>query len=193
MSADERVRAHHGHLLVGQPRRFEKQGIWNADLADVVHDRCAADEIHLFTVEAERFGQSSRQPFDAFGMPAGTVVTVFGGRRQPLEHLDARVLEFLGAPVDAFEQRAILFADIKVEQPRLELVADPESQLDQVERLGQKVAGAEREGAAARLGEMSPLTTSTGRCSSMMCGCSIRITAKPSRCGMWRSRMTRSG
>ena len=83
-----------------------------------------------------------------------------------LEHLDARFLELQRPAMHGLEERAILFADVLIQEPRLQLVAHAQRQLRQIERLGEKVARAERQrrGDAPRR-ELSPVTTSTGRCS----------------------------
>ena len=129
MRANRRVRAHHRHFAVGQLRRLEQQRVGNADLADVVQRRRAAHQPDVVSREAERRRQLRDDVADAFGMPAGVVVAVFGRHRQPLEHLDARFFELLRAAVHGFEQRAILLAHVLIEQPRLELIAHAQRQL----------------------------------------------------------------
>ena len=122
------VRAHDRHLLVGQPRRFEEQRIGNADLADVVQRRGASDQRHFFTGEAERLRQAARQRADAFGMPAGARRRGIRRAVASRSSISTRVCSSSSrAPVNRFEQRAILFLDVLVEQPRLELVADPQA------------------------------------------------------------------
>jgi hypothetical protein len=149
--ADHGMRPHHRHFLVRQAGGLEQQRIGYPDFADVVQRRRPPDQADVVCRQAEHFCEAAGHRTDALGMLTRIVVPVFRGGRQPLEHLDARVLQLLRPSVDGFEQGAVLLANVLVEQPGLELIADAQRHLGEIEGLGQKVPGAERQGAVLGL------------------------------------------
>ena len=138
---------HHGELGVGERTGLEQHRVGNAHLADVVQRRGPADKLHV--VRGQRHGarQPAGQLADTARVVARVFVAVLGGARQPVEHLVARLLEFLRTqPDDAF-QGAVVLEQLAVQRAGLQQVTDAQHDLDRVERLGPDVAGTQLQGA----------------------------------------------
>ena len=95
--ADRRVRLHQLELLGGQLAQLQQDRIRNADLADVVQRRRAADQRHLRVGQSDLPREQRRHLADPLGVLPGVVVAELRRPRQPLDDLDLRRLELARA------------------------------------------------------------------------------------------------
>jgi hypothetical protein len=140
----------HRALVLAQGAGLEPHGVRDADLADVVQRRGVAQVLDGLGRQPELLGQQRGGAADALGVLVRVVVAVLGGHREALERLAARVLEVGGTGADPALEILVAVLERALQAARLEQVADAEEDLDAVERLGDEVAGAETERAAAR-------------------------------------------
>ncbi len=86
---DHRVRLHLRPLVVGQTPGLEQDGVWHAELSDVVQRARVADALHEVRREADSLGQQHGQRADAVGVLVSVVVAVLGGEGEAPQVLEA--------------------------------------------------------------------------------------------------------
>ena len=153
LGPDRRVSLDELELGLAEGSRLEQDRVGDPDLPDVVEGRRAGDELGVAPLEPERMGEQPRQPSDAARVLARVVVAILGREREPVENLEPGVLELLRAFADASLELASLLFEQEVAEAGLQQVADPQHDLDGVERLGEKVPGPHRERFLAALRE----------------------------------------
>ena len=122
--ADHRVLLDQLELGRGQARRLEQDRIGDADLADVVQVAAAIERRDLVFREAERPAERDREPGESLAVAVGVGIARVDRQRQALEDGFGR-LEVVGVALEAHQRR----------EPRVELLG--------IERLGEKVVGAD--------------------------------------------------
>ena len=85
-----RVALHDGALGIIEAAGLEQHVVWNADLADVVHLACKAQQFDLIGAKAGKFAQTLAAKTHPENVVTGLVVTEFTGPRQGADDLDLR-------------------------------------------------------------------------------------------------------
>lgn len=140
-------------FLGGEPARLEQYGVRNADLADVVQWRCAPHQVDLLVVPPQHTRERRRELADAADVIAGRVIAILGCLGEPVERVDACLVELGGADAHALLELHVVLQHLLLERTDREQVADAQQRLELVERLGEKVRGALLECAQLRLRE----------------------------------------
>src|SRR5690606_21641480 len=118
---------------------LEEDVVRDADFAEIVQRRGAADRLDRRFVEAERPRESRGVDADALRVPTRAVVAVLGRPGQAVEDLDPGLVELGRALPDRVLESLVLLEEPTVHEARLEEVADPEQDLRRVERLRKEI------------------------------------------------------
>ena len=92
LTTDGRVRFDYLKLFCGKGSFLLQDGVWNTDLADVMHGCGQTNIIHLLFGPPCSFGQMGAVETDSPDMPAGFFVSRFECRQEPDDGF------FLGLP-----------------------------------------------------------------------------------------------
>ena len=132
-------------LFGGERARLEQDRVGDRELADVMQGSGPAHASDRLGRKSQPGGEQRRRVADALRVLVGVVIAVLRGQRQPLNHLQASVIELMRALLDPVLQVVSVRLELELKLSQLEEVRDAQTHLLGIKWLGQEVARAERQ------------------------------------------------